>query len=51
MMFNQMLSNNPQLKQVMSFIQQNGGDPKQAFYNYAQQVGVNPQDIINQLNM
>ena len=48
-MLNQMMGNNPQLKQVMDYIQQSGGDPKTAFYSMADKMGVNPQDIIDML--
>lgn len=47
---NQMAQNNPQMQQVMSVIQQNGGNAKQAFYNMAQQRGVDPNVILQQLN-
>ena len=46
---NQMLSSNPQLQQAINLIQQSGGDPKTTFMNMAQQMGVNPQDVLNQL--
>ena len=49
MMLNQMLSQNPQCKQVMNYIQQNGGDPKTAFYKMAQEKGVDPNEILRQL--
>lgn len=45
-----MAANNPQMQQVMQYIQQNGGNAKQAFYNLAQQRGIDPQIILNQLN-
>lgn len=45
-----MAQNNPQMQQVMSVIQQNGGNAKQAFYNMAQQRGVDPNVILQQLN-
>lgn len=48
--FNNMLMNNPQISNVVQLIKQNGGDAKTAFFNYAQQLGVNPQDVINLLN-
>lgn len=47
---NQMLMNNPQIANAIQFIKNNGGDPKTAFLNYANQLGVNPQEIINLLN-
>jgi hypothetical protein len=49
MAFNQMAANNPQMQQVMQVIQQNGGDARQAFYNMAQQRGVDPNTIIGQV--
>ena len=49
MMINQMLSQNPNYAQVQQIIQQYGGDPKQAFYGMCQQMGVDPQEILNQL--
>ena len=45
----QMSANNPQMQQVMNVIQQNGGDPRAAFYNMAQQKGIDPNVILNQL--
>ena len=49
MMLNQMLSQNPNMKQVMDIIHQSGGDPKTAFYKMAEQKGVDPQEILNML--
>lgn len=48
-LLNQMMTNNPQLKQVMDYVQQSGGDPKTAFYSMADKMGVNPQDILDML--
>ena len=45
---NMMLSN-PRMKNAMGIIQQMGGDPKTAFYNLAQQKGVDPESILSQL--
>ena len=45
----QLIQTNPQMKQVMDFVRSSGGDPKRAFYSLAQQRGVNPDDILNQL--
>lgn len=42
-----MLVNNPQLKGVLNYINQNGGDAKTAFYNMAAQMGVNPNSVLN----
>ena len=44
-----MTQNNPQMQQVMQYIQQNGGDPKAAFYALARQKGVDPNEIIRQV--
>ena len=49
MLFNQMLSQNPQMKQVMDYVNQNGGNAKDAFYKMAKEKGVNPEDILNML--
>ena len=46
---NQMIQSNPQYKQVMDYVKQNGNDPKAAFYKMAQEKGVNPDDILNAL--
>ena len=48
-MLNQMMQNNPQYQQVMQLVNQAGGDPKAAFYQMAQQMGVNPDEIIGML--
>lgn len=40
---------NPQLSNILSMLQNSGTSPKQLFMNYAQQLGVNPNDIINML--
>ena len=48
-MINQMMLTNPQIKQAMDFVKASGGDPKAAFYRLAEQRGVNPQTILDQL--
>ena len=45
-MINQMVSKNPQVNQI---IQQYGGDPKTAFYKYAEANGVNPDDLLQMM--
>lgn len=50
MLLNQMAGQNPQLKQVMQYVNENGGDAKQAFYKLAEERGVNPEEILRQLN-
>ena len=45
-MVNQMLAQNPKINQI---INQYGGDPKTAFYKYAEANGVNPDEILNMM--
>lgn len=45
---NQTVNNNPQIKQVMEYINQNGGDPQTAFYKLAKEKGVDPNEILKQ---
>jgi len=49
----QMIANlaaqNPQMRAVMQEIQNHGGDARAAFYEMAQQKGVDPNMILNQL--
>ena len=45
----QMAVNNPQVKQVLDYVNKNGGDPKTAFYALAKEKGVNPEEILKQL--
>lgn len=49
MMLQQMTAQNPQMRQVMDLVQQNGGNAKQAFYKLAEQKGVNHDEILNML--
>ena len=44
-----MMNNNPQMKQVMDVISAAGGDPRRAFYQLAQQKGVDPQEILDMM--
>ena len=44
-----MAMNNPQLKMVLNYINQNGGNPKDAFYKMAQEKGIDPEEIIKML--
>ncbi|MBQ2175835.1 MAG: hypothetical protein II453_12505 [Alphaproteobacteria bacterium] len=48
-MMQMMAQQNPQISQVMNFVQQNGGDPKMAFYKLAEQRGVNPDEVLQML--
>ena len=47
MMLMQLAQNNPQMKQAIEYIGQNGGNAKEAFYALAKQKGVNPDTILN----
>ena len=46
MMVEQLVNKNPQIQQI---IQQYGGDPKTAFYKYAEANGINPDEILNMM--
>ena len=45
-MISQMLSRNPQVNQI---INQYGGDPRTAFYKYAEANGIDPNDILSMM--
>lgn len=49
MMLQTMVRSNPAMKQAIDYINQNGGDPEQAFYRLADEKGVDPQEILNSL--
>lgn len=44
-----MMATNPQLKELFPLIQRNGGDYKKAFYDLAQQKGIDPESFLQQL--
>ena len=46
---NQLIMNNPQMKQVMDIVQKHGGDPMAAFRAEAQAAGFNPDEILSML--
>ena len=48
-MMQQMLMTNPNYKQVMEYVNKNGGDPRKAFFQMAQEKGVNPDSILSML--
>jgi hypothetical protein len=50
MMLNQMMAQNPQIKQAMDYVNANGGDARAAFYKLCQEKGVDPSEILNHLN-
>ena len=45
----QMINSNPNLQNIMNYINQNGGDARAAFYNLAAQKGIDPNTILDQL--
>ena len=49
MAINQMAQSNPQMKQAIDYVNANGGNAKDAFYKLAQEKGVDPNSILNQL--
>ena len=49
-MLQQMMLQNPQISNVMKYINDNGGDAREVFYKTAQEQGINPQEIINALS-
>ena len=48
-MLSQMMQSNPQIKQVYDYVQSAGGDPQRAFYKLAEERGINPDEILNEL--
>ena len=46
---NMMAMNNPQMKQVMEIVDQYGGDSMAAFRATADQMGINPDEILGML--
>ena len=46
-LISQMVNNNPNMAEIQKLIQQNGGDAEKAFRNKAQELGVDPDEIIN----
>lgn len=45
----QLLMNNPQMREIMEYVQANGGDAKAAFYKKAEEMGIDPDAILSQL--
>ena len=48
-MINQMLAKNPKLNSIMSLLNSSNLSPKQFFYKYANEHGVDPDQFINSL--
>ena len=49
LLLNQMMANNPNLKQVMDLVGKYGGDSNKALEELSRQYGVTPQDIYDLL--
>ena len=41
-----MMQQMPQYREVMDYVNQNGGDAKTAFYNKAKEMGVDPNEVL-----
>ena len=48
-LLSQLSQNNPNMQKANQLIQQNGGDARKAFYSLANQMGVNPDEILSML--
>ena len=48
-MINQLMMNNPNMKQAMDIINQYGGDANRALMEIALQNGINPQEIMDMM--
>ena len=46
---NKLIQSNPRLKAAYNMVQQSGGNAKTLFYQLAQQKGIDPNSILNQL--
>ena len=44
-----LLYNNPTFREIMTYISENGGNAKAAFYNMAAQKGIDPNSVLNKL--
>ena len=45
-MLQQLINQNPQVQNVMKYVNDNGGDPKTAFYKMAEEKGVDPNEVL-----
>ena len=48
-MLNLLAQKNPQLREALELAKNSGGSPKEAFYKRAEELGVDPDDILNML--
>ena len=46
---NKLIQSNPRLRMAYNMVQQGGGNAKTLFYQLAQQKGIDPNSILNQL--
>jgi hypothetical protein len=46
-----MLEQNQELKVVMNFVNKNGGNAQQLFYDLAREAGVDPQEVLKGLGI
>lgn len=46
-----MLEQNKELKTVMNFVNRNGGNAQQLFYELAREAGVDPQEVLKGLGI
>ena len=44
-----LVQNNPNMKQAIDYVNANGGNPKEAFYKLAKERGIDPDSILNSL--
>ena len=49
MMLQAMATQNPKLQKALQYVNENGGDPQKAFYKLADEMGVNPTEILSLL--
>lgn len=49
MALQQIMQNNPAMKQTIDYVNANGGNPKEAFYKLAEEKGINPDSVLNSL--
>lgn len=45
-----LMQQNPQVREALNLVQQNGGNPKEVFYKLAKEKGINPNSILNKFN-
>lgn len=48
-MLQSLIQSNPKLQQMINYINKNGGNPKDAFYNMAKEKGIDPEEFLRTL--